>query len=298
MYNYTEQATIPIQLTFSPLKTTPFHPLGIEYHPESHTLFIINHAPPHATLEIYTLAPQTHTLTFQQKIQDPNHLHTPNSLAARSSTGTRELFITNDHFFRATTNPFLSKLESYTAFPGGSITWLKFTNSTGTPPQMKTLLHLPFANGIVLMDNDTTLAVVSSTTSSVRLYDISRPQEGEEEGVPTLTFKKSFPVPFIPDNISLDSQGRLLIAGHPHAPSLEILARNNGACFKDLELEEERVCRAHRLSWVVEWSELEGLKTLFSGGEFGSSSTAVRDSGRGVGFVTGLYHRGLMVWRE
>lgn len=285
LYKYAEDGTKPEKLNFSPAKDTPFHPLGIEYHPESQTLFVINHAPPHSTIETYIVDIESGTANFQKVIQDSENLKTPNSIAAVSDT---ELFVTNDHYFRAAVNPLLSKIESYGGIPGGSVTWVKYSPEGVIT---KTLAHLPFANGVVLL-NETTLAVASSTTSSVRLYNVDR-----AGGVPTLSLLTSFTLPFIPDNISADKNGKLLIAGHPHAPSLEIVARNNGACLKDGE-ESEQVCKAHRLSWVAEWSQESGVKTLYSGADFGSSSTAARDVDRGIGFVTGLYNRGLLVWRE
>lgn len=246
---------------------------------------MINHAPPESTIEKFHLDITSGIARHQEFISQQDHLKTPNSIAAVSDT---ELFVTNDHYFRAADHPFLSKLESYAGIPGGSVAWVTYGSEEVSA---ETLVHLPFANGIVLL-NSTTLAVTSSTTSSVRLYDIDRAEE-----IPKLHLSTSFTVPFIPDNISVDKDGKLLIAGHPHAPSLEILARNNGACVKGGQ-ESEEICRAHRLSWVAEWSEPTGLKTLYSGADFGSSSTAVRDVARGVGFVTGLYNRGLLVWRE
>lgn len=270
-------------LRFSPVKDEPFHPLGIEYHPESQTLFVVNHAPPHPTIESYHVDIPSGSASFLKTIQDIEHLSTPNSIAAFSD---KELFITNDHYFRAIANPILSKVESYAGIPGGSVSWVK---SEGDEVLTETLLHLPFANGIVLL-NATTLAVASSTLSSVRIYNIDR-----AASVPKLNILTSFLVPFIPDNISVDRNGKILVAGHPYTPSLEIIARNNGACING---ESEETCKAHRLSWVAEWSEESGLKTLYTGADFGTSSTAVRDVARGVGFVTGLYNRGLLVWRQ
>ncbi|CZT18696.1 uncharacterized protein RCC_04540 [Ramularia collo-cygni] len=285
IYKYAEDGASPQQLTFSPPKDAPFHPLGIEYHPESQTLFVINHAPPQSTIESYHVDIQSNTAEFQKVIHDAQLLNTPNSIAAVSNT---ELFVTNDHYFRAVANPLLAKIESYAGIPGGGVAWVKYDRDQ---VRSESLLHLPFANGIALL-NATTLAVSSSTTASVRLYSIDR-----SEDVPKLSSLTSFTVPFLPDNLSVDGNGKLLVAGHPHAPSLEIVARNNGACLKGGQ-ESEEVCKAHRLSRFAEWTEEDGVKTLYSGSEFGSSTTAVRDVTRGVGFVTGLYQRGLLVWKE
>jgi arylesterase/paraoxonase len=48
----------------------------------------------------------------------------------------------------------------------------------------------------------------------------------------------------------------------------------------------------------AEWTESEGLKVLWMSEEFATGSTAVRDVERGVGIVSGLYEKGLLVWRE
>jgi hypothetical protein len=57
-------------------------------------------------------------------------------------------------------------------------------------------------------------------------------------------------------------------------------------------------CKFDRLSWVAEWSEAEGLKDLLIGSDYGTSTTALRDVKNGVGFVTGLYEKGLLRWTE
>jgi hypothetical protein len=158
------------------------------------------------------------------------------------------------------------------------------------------LARIPFANGIAQL-NDSVLAVSSSSTGAVRLYSIIQSEAGR---APELAYLSQILVPFLPDNLSLTSSGKLLIAGHPHAPSLEILAKNNGQCVggsgKDGALAE--LCQKSRLSWVMEWSAEDGVKDLYAGRGFGSSTTAVRDEKRGVGIATGLYQKGLLVWRE
>jgi arylesterase/paraoxonase len=40
------------------------------------------------------------------------------------------------------------------------------------------------------------------------------------------------------------------------------------------------------------------LRDLYAGMEYGGSTTAVRDVARNVGIVTGLYEKGIMVWRD
>ena len=62
--------------------------------------------------------------------------------------------------------------------------------------------------------------------------------------------------------------------------------------------ERETACKIRTSTGVAEWGEETGLKVLWMGDEFATGSTAVRDGKRRVGVVSGLYERGLLVWRE
>jgi hypothetical protein len=55
---------------------------------------------------------------------------------------------------------------------------------------------------------------------------------------------------------------------------------------------------AKATSWVAEWSEKDGLKNLYVGTEYPTSATAARDPKRGVGIISGLYAKGILVWRD
>ena len=248
---------------------------------------MINHAPSGTRVEWYTLNVETGEAKLESYIQDPTNLPAPNSLAAVSGS---EVFITNDHLMPVRANPILGKIETYGGIPGGSVTYLQL-GEDGTS-SVTTLVRIPFANGVVML-NDTTLAVASSSTASVRLFKINH---SSETGSPELVQRSSIWVPFVPDNISLDSKGKLLITGHPHPPSLEKVARHNRFC-EDPATASTETCDLPKLSWVAEWSEQEGLKTLYAGSDYGTSTTAVRDWTAGIGIVTGLYERGILTWQ-
>lgn len=51
-------------------------------------------------------------------------------------------------------------------------------------------------------------------------------------------------------------------------------------------------------SWASEWTPEGGVKHIYAGWEYPTSASVVRDRERGVGIVTGLYAKGLLVWRD
>ncbi len=293
IWHYSTPDTEPEQvklLDFS-RRSQEFHPLGIEYHAPSNTLFIINHSPSGPTVELFRFYPSERAATHITTLRHPR-LATPNSLAVLSST---EFLVTNDHYFHRRFNPFFALLETYLAFRGGSVIHVKLhPNIADGIKAASNLMQLPFANGIAHL-NASTIAVASSSMNTVYLYSITQP--ASEDSPPYLEQLSSISLPFHPDNLSVDGSGKLLIAGHPHGPTLEKVAKSNRFCHSGVAEEREK-CFTEGLSWVAEWSEVEGVKTLYVGDEYGTSTTAVRDVGRGVGVVTGLYAEGVYVWRD
>ena len=290
LYKYSESSDavpVKVQLEAPEAHDKTFHPLGIEYHEASQTLYIINHSPDGPSVEWYTLDTEQVVAKYEGFAQNSTYLPSPNSMVAISKD---ELFLPNDHLFPAKYNLLLAKLETYAGLPGGSVAYVKRNDDGST--SVKTLARIPFANGIALL-NSSTLAVASSSTANVRIFNIT----WAANGTPELSQTSSISVPFAPDNLSSDSKGKLLITGHPHAPSLEQVAKRNRFC-EGLESAAGEDCSSlQKLSWVAEWSEETGLTTLYSGSEFGTSTTAVRDWQAGVGFVVGLYERGLLTWK-
>ena len=158
---------------------------------------------------------------------------------------------------------------------------------------VQVVARVPFANGIVHL-NSTTLAIASTSMNSVMLYTVEQIDELQN---PRLSRVQTIPVPFHVDNLSVDNSGRLLIAGHPHGPTLEKVARSSARC--NTPGQSNKVgCDLRALSWIAEWSEESGLKTLYAGSDFATSTTAVRDIKRKLGFAVGLYERGILTWDE
>ncbi|KLU84492.1 hypothetical protein MAPG_03533 [Magnaporthiopsis poae ATCC 64411] len=287
-----------------------FHPLGIEYHALSGGLFVVNHHRRGSRLEIFRLGLEADppVARYLRTITHPL-VYSPNSIAAVTKN---ELYVTNDHFFPVGAYPWLSFLETYLAPPLAGVTYLKLddlaleSNSQAEPVlEAQTAARLPFANGAVLL-NTTTLAVASTSNLAIYLYEID-PRLGADSSSARgkLLLLRKIPVPFFPDNISVDKRGVLLIAGHPHPGSLNKVKEARRVCMDALhgsgEAEAADCNRVKKSapSWVSEWTEEAGLRHIYvAHAGFGSSSTAVRDVDKGMGIITGLYEEGVLVWKE
>lgn len=276
-------------LDFKPA-ATDFHPLGIEYHTESQRLFVLNMAPSGPKLEVFRLLARDRAATHLATLSHPL-LVSPNSIAAVKGD---ELFITNDHYVPATKNLLLNKLETILALPIANLVYLKLT-PTGTGIETaKSVARLSFGNGIVEL-NSTAIAVAALTRATVEIYNIDR----SGAGAPSLVHKHSVKVPFLPDNLSRDGAGKLLIAGHPFPLGLDPIATNQHLCHDPVTAATDSRCKFDRLSAVAEWSEQDGLRMLFSDKEiFGTSTTAVRDAKTGTGYIVGLYAKGFLRFKD
>lgn len=243
---------------------------------------MINHAQAGSRLELFRLWPEDRAATHLKTIIHPQ-IHSPNSLAVINE---HSLYITNDHYFLARYHPWLAKLETYLAPPIGNVIHFDVNTNTAT-----VLDRMAFANGVALIDHKT-LAVASSSGAKVYIY---RAPNSEE---PKLYLEHTVTVPFLPDNLSVDGDGKLLIAGHPHPFSMVEFAQTRDACRSGAGAEKAKACALKASTGVAEWSHNEGLKVLWMSDELATGSTAVRDAARGVGIVSALYDRGLLVWRE
>lgn len=269
---------------FDVSKWINFHPLGLGYRAETRTLYVVNHAQTGPAIEVFEVNKEVTGVTHQKTITHPL-LHTPNSITPISD---HEVYITNDHKYEIKDEKIKATLETYLSYPGGSVVYMNFkTNETRLAAT-----GIPFANGITLL-NSTHVAVASTTTPSFSIYAISPTNHGL-----TLTLKIS--VPFWIDNLKTDSAGTLLMAGHPWAPALTKISKTNHL-YKFGERADGRPLegRPRAPSWVAEWDgNAEGkIKDLYVGTEYGTSTSAVRDVGRGVGFVAGLYEKGILMFR-
>lgn len=283
-FDYASNSNTVVRLPFSNFPSPlDFHPLGITYLATSSTLFIVNHRSSGPAIEVFSYTDgSTGSLHHVRTLTHPL-IHTPNALTALSATS---LLITNDHYFSIRKWPFLSTVEAYLALPIGSIIHLDF--STPDAVSATQLARLPLPNGIAMM-NETSLAVASTSRPGVYLYEVHRPSDGKIK----LELKRVIKTRFAPDNLRLDSQGRLLVAGHPHPPSVEKAIQWS----KRADSPRDAGVRPRSPSWVAEWDGGRA-RDLYVGEEYGFSSTAVRDVGRGVVVVVGLFERGVLVGRE
>ncbi|KAF1812748.1 calcium-dependent phosphotriesterase [Eremomyces bilateralis CBS 781.70] len=260
------------------------HALGVELHKPTNTLFFVNHDADGPTIEVFQYQPQQHRAVLKRSISHPL-LNAPNNLVALNEN---ELYITNDHYFKPEYSRPLNLLETYLALPGGTVTYVNLATNA-----FRTVARAPFANGIVMF-NATTLAVASTTFPGVYLYSV-------DAATHALTLQQTIRAGFFTDNLSMDGDGKLLIAGHPFPMALGTVARENHrydfeGTGEGLDVKE----RPRAASGVAEWDgNAEGvLRLLYLGNEYGTSTTAVRDVREKIGIVAGLYEKGILVWRE
>jgi arylesterase/paraoxonase len=264
---------------------TDFHPLSIEFDAATSTLYVINHSRYSGNIiHVFQVSVKDATAKHVQTLQHAL-LHTPNSM---QSLGDGKMLVTNDHYIGALTSPLLSKIETFAGIPGGSIVYV----DTQNPSHTKKLGHVAFANGITMLNKDT-VVVASTSKPALYLYTFDR-------DTITLKLVKTVRLPFMVDNVSVDSAGKVLMAGHPFALGLMVVSKARARCDMQGSEEEKKACECTAPSYVAEWDEKDGVKTLYKddGREFCSSSTFVRDTKKGVGIVTGLYERGLLVTKE
>ncbi|KAF1987363.1 calcium-dependent phosphotriesterase [Aulographum hederae CBS 113979] len=290
LYNYADPEATPVLLNMVNFpKDRDFHPLGLDLNPGTNQLIVASHASQGSGLEIFELDRKSMTLNHRHTLMDPR-LPTPNAVRVISDY---EVLVTNDHYFRIHQNPWLALAETYLAVPGGTIARVNLLML-----EVATVARVPFANGIALL-NSSHVAVASTSTPEFRVYEM------HSMG---LNLTMSFATPFMPDNLNTDSAGRLLIAGHAAPGALGVVAKTNHQYDLDGKGVEGKAApeqRPRAPSWVTEWDgNMEGeMKDLYleglpaEKGGYGCSSSATRDVGRGVGIITGLYEKGILVFK-
>ncbi|CAI6335612.1 unnamed protein product [Periconia digitata] len=293
IYDYTTPPSSPTTSSSSKLQSITlsnfdsaesFHPLGVEYDEKTSTLYVVNHAFSGACIEIFSLDLATAAATHRQTIKHPL-LHAPNSI---HSLGEGKLYVTNDHHFHASVYPILSKIETFSGAPGGTVMYVDTRDVNNT---VKIVARVPFANGIVML-NSSTLAVSSTSKPGVYFFDVSASDY-------SLHLRNVVSAPASVDNLNVDSNGALLLAGHPDPFRITQLSKKRWACVRGSQDEKEReACGCEAPSWVGEWTQEQGLTTLSLTEGFCSSTTFARDVGRGVGIVSGLYADGLLEVRS
>ncbi|KAK8877059.1 paraoxonase [Apiospora arundinis] len=278
------------------------HTLGLAYDEATSSLFIANHRRDGPRVDVFHLEFESHTLQHIHSIQHPL-IRGPNAIHLVNS---HEFYVSNDHHFLAKDSHLLSTLETYSGIPTGTLVHVDMAPLLRDPSSTvdaEVVARLPFPNGIEFI-NEKTLAVASTNSASIRLYSVTPPTGSAQQGHPTLTFNSSIQLPFLPDNLSKASDGTLVIAGHPHAPSLGKFAATRHVCNSPEERAKaepavQELCEKMKVgSWVAQWTQAEGVKHLYAGTDFPTSCSAIRDLGRKTGIISGLYAQGLLVWRD
>ncbi|KAJ4247779.1 hypothetical protein NW762_012988 [Fusarium torreyae] len=263
-----------------------FHTLGLAFDRETSNLFVTNHAKAGSRIELFKLDIASLTASYIQTIQHPL-IHGPNGIALING---HEFYVTNDHYITKRQSVFVSQLETYLGTPTGTVVHVTLKDSQ---VHAKVVAWVPFANGVEIF-NSSTVAVASSSRAAVWLFDTP--------DATTFKYSSKIRLPFLPDNLS-GSGDKLMIAGHGHMPALTKFTHARHICNDPVEFEradsnaKEFCATGEAMSWVSEWSESEGLKHLYVDTKYPSSSTAVKDAGRGVGIITGLYAKGILVWK-
>ncbi|KAI0539540.1 putative paraoxonase [Xylaria digitata] len=292
------------QLEFVDFKfQNDFHTLGMAYDESTSTLFVASHRHDYPAIEMFKLDLEAYTATHLRSIQHAL-IHGPNSIVLIND---HEFYVTNDHHFLIQDYPILNRVETNLGLPGGSIVHVDISptlKDPEAPVQASIVARLSFANGIELL-NDTTAVVASSAKAAVYFFSVSKPESNTEtSSLPKFTPLSKLRVPFAPDNLSVSKDGGLIIAGHPHVPSLGKFAKTRHICNSPEELAKadvhmQETCQTISApSWAARWTEAGGLENMYTDVEYPSSATAVRDSNRKMGVISGLYAKGIFLWKE
>ncbi|KAI0065095.1 hypothetical protein BV25DRAFT_1868884 [Artomyces pyxidatus] len=304
MYRIRDNAAVPQRVVFEGYPNGhDFHPLGFD----TSTLFVTNHARERSTIEQFTLSWDTpYRAQWVQTLSIPEFV-SPNSITLTSRTS---FYLSQDHYFTRRLPGIIGKtiplMESLLALPLG---WVAHV-AVSTPPDQKTsysiaVPHVPFANGVALspVGGGTLVAVASTTLGEIHFYT-------RNPATHALTLADRVSVPFAPDNIAFDDAGVLLVAGHPHFPSLAAVANNRSAARSPSWIltigrreSETLLPEAYDLHAPVSASrrapvsQKYDVQTVYqsNGTAFQSSSTALRDTESGKIYATGLYEAGILV---
>lgn len=256
-----------------------FHPLGLSLHLPTNTLLAVNHGTSGSTVDQFHFSRLGNSATYIRSLSSP-YLRAPNAVLQISNT---EVLVTNDHFFTPRKSKWLNKIETYLGLPLGGVTYLNL--ETGAATQVA---RIAFANGIALL-NQTTVAVASSSSAKVFLYEMDN-----ITSPPTLTYKEPIAMPFWPDNLHM-AGGKLFIAGHAQLSGLTKLSESRQHCGADTK---SAGCDAVAPSYVAQWTREKGVEDVYVGTEIYASSGIAVDEKRGVGVISGLYGKGLLIWNQ
>ncbi|PVF93376.1 hypothetical protein CPB86DRAFT_742801 [Serendipita vermifera] len=283
--------------------THDFHPLGIDIFTgaanEPSTLFVINHMrDSKRTVEVFELYDESPPrLVHVRQLYHPM-FWAPNSVAALSH---KDFFLSIDHWFKRDGlwpwKLFMPVVESALMLPLGMVEYVQFgpTGINVTVPA----IGVPFANGLALSKDGSKLAVASTSACKVKVYEVS------EEG---LKLKDTINLPFSPDNMGYEQDGSLIVAGHPHFPSIVRYSKRKQAIAPSWV-----VSISDRIQSLQDDTDLQApysvynrtnthdryaVKTLYQsdGSGWSASSTALwSNKKQDKLIVSGLYSEGILV---
>lgn len=257
-----------------------FHPLDLAISPSYENgpsnVYVVNHARQRTYIEQFTLDPALPGVATHVRTLSSPYFVSPNSIAL---TSPHSFYVTNDHLFTRRHWPILPIVETILGLPFG---WVSHISLDSNPDAVTPIighafaaLFVNFANGVSISPSGLQVAVASTGLARVEIY-------ARDPASNVLTNTRTVSVPFFPDNLEFDATGALIVAGHPHFPSL-------------LKVKADLTAEKVAPSWVVSVGD-EGVETLFQsdGTVFSSSSTGLRDPA-GALYVTGLYELGMLV---
>lgn len=217
------------------------HGIGLWSDGEQQRLFAVNHkGSGEHTVEIFELIDSA-TLDHKQSVQF-DEMYSPNDVQA---VGPNAFYATND---RGPSRSKLSEMLGILGLPLSSIVY--FDGERGRT----VATGLTYANGIHQSPHGRYIYAAESTRRTVRMYE--RDQQSSE-----LTLLRSLDVNQSPDNIDVDEQGYLWIAGHPDA-------------FKYLAFSKDPAKKAPSHVMKLDPETSARTDVYFNAGEMISGSTA------------------------
>ncbi|KAG8719976.1 hypothetical protein FRC08_001478 [Ceratobasidium sp. 394] len=263
-----------------------FHPLGIEVIPSTvePRVLVINHRRDRPTIEIFRihLHESSLSLTFEKTLHHPS-ITAPNAIAAVSDSA---FYLSQDHTFTFRLgwplNIFLPVLETMLALPLGRVSLVQFDTVQGVRKVQTIASRIPFANGVAISEDGSTLAVAATNLAEVQFY--ARNQT-------SINFVRSIKVPFGADNIAFAGD-RLLVAGHPYLPAFMALKKGKTSTSPSwVSYISPSTETGTGGSWISRLAHgakvVDVLKS--DGSFFTSSSGAFADLKTQTMFVVGLY---------
>ena len=180
----------------TPDASPDFHPHGVSLYVArdgSATLMVVNHERMHHTVEVYDWNGQA--LSHRKSIADPMMV-SPNDVHALDRD---RFFVTNDHanppgFARTIEEYFQREISNVLYYDGSR--FREAASGIGLP------------NGVNASPDGRTLYVASTITGSIRVFDL----DGSKG---TISAKSRIEIGSGVDNIDVDTEGRLWVAGHP-----------------------------------------------------------------------------------